>query len=533
MQDVTQYFTSLCNELPTGSMVKPPELTMLDAMNAIQMMDHKMDSGSSKLSPSRPPSSYDPDSRICPEGLCWIIDALVSLEIAWYRGATLCQSVYTALLYHNPQHLAGPSRYPSDDQMSNFIYLVLRAYTLLYCKTIDLVYTELAKGNVRDGEDCWLDHYGVPVRMNDPTGDLVSLANEALQWLESDNCQMDPYWREQTINRLLCRRPSVTGLTAFDSSMPSYLRQNMPLPAFHLPQPEESWQNMRSMLDGLVDAESVREQGSWEKWESQFDFSCNQLLKCDTYLNDEGVLSTFLSESGLVDSTISAFESASCGQDASANRQIAAWKRLISSHRPSSQTAHDSDVPLQDLRQNGENERPWENISQKAELAALDLELMTQRDEIEIWWWIEQVTRSRIDHCKLSWTRASIWARAWQEVTKAMTIVSQTQSSIEANHQIYLLVSPYEANASLSQAKFRLRHKHCLKPLYLPTGKKVTCGITPHFQDFQAFIQVAKQSPCREDAIKHLQRGINWLDRLPELSETDCSVLRPYLVSFN
>lgn len=62
---------------------------------------------------------------------------------------------------------------------------ILRAYLLLYCKTIDLVYTELSKGNIIEGEDCWLDHYGLPIKVNDDVEAIVEFANEALAWLEN------------------------------------------------------------------------------------------------------------------------------------------------------------------------------------------------------------------------------------------------------------------------------------------------------------------------------------------------------------
>lgn len=62
---------------------------------------------------------------------------------------------------------------------------ILRAYLLLYCKTIDLVYTELSKGNIIEGEDCWLDHYGLPIKVNDDVEAIVEFANEVLAWLEN------------------------------------------------------------------------------------------------------------------------------------------------------------------------------------------------------------------------------------------------------------------------------------------------------------------------------------------------------------
>ncbi|KAK6908449.1 hypothetical protein I203_102450 [Kwoniella mangroviensis CBS 8507] len=208
MQDITSWLRDACRDLSPTEMVKPPELTMLDAMNAIQMMDPKMDTGASDLQERRSSLVYSPAASLSSADLCWTMDNMLALEVAWYRGATLCQSVYTALHYHNPHHLAGPPQGTDTDHRSYLVHLVLRAYVLLYCKSIDLAYTEFAKGHVRDGEDCWLDHYGVAVRMSDPVEDVVNLANEALEWLEHQYSPVSYHWSDQMSKRLIHRRVS-------------------------------------------------------------------------------------------------------------------------------------------------------------------------------------------------------------------------------------------------------------------------------------------------------------------------------------
>lgn len=66
--------------------------------------------------------------------------------------------------------------------------MVLRSYVLTYSKVIDLAYTELSKGNVMDAEDCWLEHYGLPVHMSNSVSDIIPDIEEALQWLSSPSC---------------------------------------------------------------------------------------------------------------------------------------------------------------------------------------------------------------------------------------------------------------------------------------------------------------------------------------------------------
>ncbi|KIR34687.1 hypothetical protein I352_02938 [Cryptococcus deuterogattii MMRL2647] len=41
------------------------------------------------------------------------------------------------------------------------------------------------QGNIIEGEDCWLDHYGLPIKVNDDVETIIEFANETLVWLEN------------------------------------------------------------------------------------------------------------------------------------------------------------------------------------------------------------------------------------------------------------------------------------------------------------------------------------------------------------
>ena len=87
------------------------------------------------------------------------------LQYAWWSGGTLCQTVFTSLLYHNFERI--------DCQ-------ALRAYTIGFAKCVDLAYQELSRGHVNDGEDCWLDHYGISVNLADSTENVLELLDQAV-----------------------------------------------------------------------------------------------------------------------------------------------------------------------------------------------------------------------------------------------------------------------------------------------------------------------------------------------------------------
>lgn len=62
--------------------------------------------------------------------------------------------------------------------------VVFKAFLMGYCKSIDLAYKELSKNHLHDVEDCWLDHYGLPVHLEDPADGILDLLEQAYIWLE-------------------------------------------------------------------------------------------------------------------------------------------------------------------------------------------------------------------------------------------------------------------------------------------------------------------------------------------------------------
>lgn len=96
--------------------------------------------------------------------------------MAWYNGANLAQTVFTCLYYLHPDRLHGPD-------VSPLMSVVFKAFLLGYCKSIDLAYKELSKDHLHDVEDCWLDHYGVAVHLEDPAETILEVLNQAYIWL--------------------------------------------------------------------------------------------------------------------------------------------------------------------------------------------------------------------------------------------------------------------------------------------------------------------------------------------------------------
>lgn len=60
-------------------MVKRPDLRLLDAMNSLQMLDPRMDTG--MKDPNRQEFIFDPQSPLEPEEMCWVMDEMLALEV--------------------------------------------------------------------------------------------------------------------------------------------------------------------------------------------------------------------------------------------------------------------------------------------------------------------------------------------------------------------------------------------------------------------------------------------------------------------
>lgn len=61
-------------------------------------------------------------------------------------------------------------------------------------------------------------------------------------------------------------QPSEIIRLGFDPKIPSYLRQNMPLPEFRQPTFKQSWECMINMTEELLHVERLMDTGDWMQW---------------------------------------------------------------------------------------------------------------------------------------------------------------------------------------------------------------------------------------------------------------------------
>lgn len=180
--------------LAPGEVIKPESLNFLDAMNALEMMDPAMDWGVN-ISPK---GTFDPAALLTPQQLCWIMDEMSARELAWHQGGTLAQTVYTSLHYHNTL-LVSPrvERTHPDFPALEACTAALRAWVLGYAKSIEVAYHALldANGAARDGEDVWLDAYGIPIETTETADEVATYLESETAWLAADAGRAsDPWW---------------------------------------------------------------------------------------------------------------------------------------------------------------------------------------------------------------------------------------------------------------------------------------------------------------------------------------------------
>ncbi|OXB36847.1 hypothetical protein J007_03411 [Cryptococcus neoformans] len=551
MQDITQWFLEECDGLFWGELVKPSALTMMDAMKAIQLLDPKMDTGI--LNNFKSPYMFHPEDPLTPEELCWIMDNMTALEISWYRGATLCQSVYTCLYYHN-SYMMDPSFEPRQlTEEGVLLSQILRAYLLLYCKTIDLVYTELSKGNTIEGEDCWLDHYGLPIKVNDDVEAIVEFANEALAWLENVKADSLDAFGDQLINRLVFRRnylryldcaasvdisleqtllvmqltaqdtspsaiqPSEIIRLGFDPKIPSYLRQNMPLPEFRQPTFKQSWECMINMTEELLHVERLMDTGDWMQWKAFFwgmtlnDRERPPILRSliqsrftafcyDSHQDHRNIdrlaNEAILYECGDRNEVVKMLHTLDSMVGDPNMQQLKTWRALISKD-----IMMDLIMPLRNPPRQRRSlislSTQWQHrmmmgsrlSSQhefspilvsvievfrldcllEAALSAIGLNLIHFSEEREVWWWISEVAATRTSAPVNSSSFKAIWAQIWTYIGFAMQIL------------LVLVPLPFD-DSTLSKPRFALRHKHLLYVTQVPRDSVTDVGLSPKYE---------------------------------------------------
>ncbi|WPH04061.1 Hypothetical protein R9X50_00694500 [Acrodontium crateriforme] len=218
ISDVTKAFTSAAQKLQPGQLVKDDYFTLFEAVGALEIMDPKMDSGYVP-----PGDTFEATFDVC-KGLpaaeiLWIMDELFRLEIAWFGGYPLSQTVFTSLHLdrllspdNKPPYTLNYGENPTGDIATeeNLVHIVLRSYCIALAKCLQYVLGFVQSQNFYEEEDFVTHLFGRELLPKLGFNDADALLNDASTWLQS--AALPSEYREALQSRLQFRKSLLTAL---------------------------------------------------------------------------------------------------------------------------------------------------------------------------------------------------------------------------------------------------------------------------------------------------------------------------------
>ncbi|KAF2219313.1 Mak10 subunit, NatC N-terminal acetyltransferase-domain-containing protein, partial [Elsinoe ampelina] len=158
--DITLAFNKASTALNQGQLVKDDFFTLFESVGALEIMDPKMDSGFILPTEDAALEEFDPMSHTLPEEIIWIMDQMLSFEMAWHEGSPLSQTLFTSLhLYnilstnHVPLEKMEFHSTSSLNRPQPLVTSILRAYCLGLAKCLDSVILEITSEHFYEEED--------------------------------------------------------------------------------------------------------------------------------------------------------------------------------------------------------------------------------------------------------------------------------------------------------------------------------------------------------------------------------------------
>ncbi|KAG2176189.1 hypothetical protein INT43_005423, partial [Umbelopsis isabellina] len=161
-KNITTLLNDATNDLEVGKLIHLQSFTLFDAMSAIEIMDPKMDTGMILEGDNKPP--FNALKALSGEQVLWIMDHLLSCEMAWLSGHSLSQTVFTCMYIHHVFSLVKEDVAVSEkeNEPTELVFLVLKAYVLATIKCCHFVWREMISGNVYEASE--IDLTGVVER---------------------------------------------------------------------------------------------------------------------------------------------------------------------------------------------------------------------------------------------------------------------------------------------------------------------------------------------------------------------------------
>jgi hypothetical protein len=130
-------------DFAVGQLVHLSSFSLFDAMSAIEIMDPRMDTGMTMEE-----NTFDIKKHRSASETLWIMDRLLTCEMAWISGHSLSQTVYTCTYFHHIKTLTETAMPTLSSKAEEIMYGVLKTYVLATVKSCHYVWTEMTQGNV-------------------------------------------------------------------------------------------------------------------------------------------------------------------------------------------------------------------------------------------------------------------------------------------------------------------------------------------------------------------------------------------------
>ncbi|KAK9458568.1 Mak10 subunit, NatC N-terminal acetyltransferase-domain-containing protein [Lipomyces oligophaga] len=185
--DVSAIFKTTASRLAPGQLAMLDTFALVNAIEALDIMDPKMDAGLLNMAEFAKPDELFVNTVVqtVPQFI-WIVDMLFAAEMAWQAGATLTQSVFTSLFVeHAGRQFDGTLA--SIQFGDNKLLMYLRAYVLATMKSIDLPCRQMQCKQIIEDEDIVTQTHGFDLLQFIPVDRVLQDVRSALDALGSDS----------------------------------------------------------------------------------------------------------------------------------------------------------------------------------------------------------------------------------------------------------------------------------------------------------------------------------------------------------
>lgn len=189
-RDISDLVTKAASALRTGQLIKDESFTLFDSVQALELMDPKMDAGYLEEGETLD-SNYDVSRNLMPEEILWIMDHLLCYQMAWHQGYALSQNVFSSLYIDNllsAKREAGqlPTFLDSDTGAApnEMTQLVLGAFCVSIIKSIDIAAEIVASQHYYEEEDFNTQTFDRDLLTDLNDHDYFAMVQDAYTWLE-------------------------------------------------------------------------------------------------------------------------------------------------------------------------------------------------------------------------------------------------------------------------------------------------------------------------------------------------------------